>query len=118
METLFAAVDLGGTKIAAALATADGRILHTATVPTPVASPEAVLSHIAATVDSLTVWDHSPLACDFAAQRAETEFPGLRVGQATPSFLASQEPIGLLIVSHVLNELSPEARAALEQLGR
>lgn len=70
----------------------------------------------AAAVDSLTVWDHSPLACDFAAQRAETEFPGLRVGQATPSFLASQEPIGLLIVSHVLNELSPDARTALEQL--
>ena len=70
----------------------------------------------AATVDSLTVWDHSPLACDFAAQRAEAEFPGLRVSQATSSFLAANEPIGLLVVSHVLNELSPEARTALEQL--
>ena len=70
----------------------------------------------AATVDSLTVWDHSPLACDFAARRAEAEFPGLRVSQATPSFLASDAPIGLLVVSHVLNELSPAARTALEQL--
>jgi glucokinase len=53
METLYAAVDLGGSKIAAALATPDGRLLHTATIPTPVASPEAVLSHIASVVDTL-----------------------------------------------------------------
>ncbi len=67
----------------------------------------------AGSFDSLTVWDHSPLACDYAATRAETDFPSLRVSQATPGLLHAAEPIGLLIVSHVLNELTP---AALEQL--
>ncbi len=63
--------------------------------------------------DTLTVWDHSPLACDYAATVAQTEFPALRVASATPGLLASTEPIGLLIISHVLNELSP---AALDSL--
>jgi hypothetical protein len=63
--------------------------------------------------ESLTVWDHSPLACDFAAEAAQRTFPSLRVMQATPGFLASTEPIGLLVVSHVLNELPAEALVAL-----
>jgi SAM-dependent methyltransferase len=63
----------------------------------------------AGSFDSLAVWDHSPLACDFAAETTATRFPALRVSQATPGFLASTEPVGLLLVSHVLNELSPEA---------
>jgi len=63
--------------------------------------------------ESLTVWDHSPLACDYAATRAQTDFPALQVTQATPGVFAGKEPIGLLVVSHVLNELTP---AALEQL--
>lgn len=66
--------------------------------------------------DALTVWDHSPLATDFAAGAAQTEFPALRVAQATPGLLAANEPIGLLLVSHVLNELSPEALAGLRAL--
>jgi len=54
METLFAAVDLGGTKIAGALGDAAGRILFTDTVPTPpAANPETILAHIASLVDSL-----------------------------------------------------------------
>jgi hypothetical protein len=68
------------------------------------------------TVDTLTVWDHSPLACDFAARRAEAEFAGLRVSQATPSFFSGDDAIGVLVVSHVLNELSADARNALERL--
>ncbi len=68
--------------------------------------------------DSLTVWDHSPLACDFAATAAQSAFPGLRVAQATPGFLAATEPIGLLIVSHVLNELPEPARAELLRLAQ
>jgi glucokinase len=54
METLFAAVDLGGTKIAAALGTPSGRLVHSETVPTPYgAEPPAILSAIAALVSSL-----------------------------------------------------------------
>ena len=66
--------------------------------------------------DSLTVWDHSPLACDFAAETAHRAFPALNVAQATPSLLASAEPIGLLLISHVLNELAPSALASLRTL--
>lgn len=66
--------------------------------------------------DSLTVWDHSPLACDFAEDAARNSFPSLDVAQATPSLLAADTPIGLLVVSHVLNELTPEALEALRGL--
>ena len=57
--------------------------------------------------DSLDVWDHSPLACDFAAAAAQNAFPQLSVAHATPGLLNSTEPVGLLVVSHVLNELTP-----------
>jgi SAM-dependent methyltransferase len=63
--------------------------------------------------DSLTVWDHSPAAGDFAAEAARQAFPSLTVAQATPGLLAGAEPIGLLVISHVLNELAPEALASL-----
>ena len=54
METLFAAVDLGGTKIAAALGNPAGELLLTETVPTPHgANPETILSLIADLIDSL-----------------------------------------------------------------
>ena len=66
--------------------------------------------------DSLLVWDHSPVANDFAAEAASRAFPKLNVAQATPGYLASNEPLGLLIISHVLNELPPEALAALRAL--
>jgi SAM-dependent methyltransferase len=69
-----------------------------------------------ANFDTLTVWDHSPLACDYAEGAAQRAFPGLRAAQATPGFLASDAPIGLLVVSHVLNELPPAALAALRQV--
>ena len=66
--------------------------------------------------DSLSVWDHSPAACDFAADAASQAFPMLRVAQATPGLLASDEPIGLLVISHVLNELAPAALDRLRSL--
>lgn len=66
--------------------------------------------------DELTVWDHSPLAGDFARAAAERDFAHLRVSQATPGLLASSEPLGLLVISHVLNELPPEGLAALRTL--
>ncbi|WP_414661487.1 small ribosomal subunit Rsm22 family protein [Horticoccus sp. 23ND18S-11] len=66
--------------------------------------------------DALTVWDHSPLACDYAAATAQQAFPALTLTQATPGLLAAPTPIGLLVVSHVLNELPPDALAALQAL--
>ena len=67
----------------------------------------------AETFDSLTVWDHSPLACDFATESAQRAFPALRVDQATPGFLMSPERLGLLVISHVVNELTPDQLATL-----
>ncbi len=70
----------------------------------------------ASAFDSLTVWDHSPLAADFAANAATQAFAGLRVSSATPGLLADTAPIGLLLVSHVMTELSDEELAALRAL--
>jgi hypothetical protein len=66
--------------------------------------------------DSLTVWDHSPLACDFATDAAQRAFPALKVDQATPGLLTSAEPLGLLLISHVVTELSSDQFAALISL--
>lgn len=73
--------------------------------------------------DALHLWDHSPLAVEFAAAAAQAAFPSLRVATADPSLnpqpsapSSASDPIGLLIVSHVLNELSPTARAELDAL--
>ncbi len=66
--------------------------------------------------DTLTVWDHSALAADFAEDAARRRFPQLRVAQATPGLLAANELIGLLVISHVLNELPPAPLAGLRAL--
>jgi SAM-dependent methyltransferase len=66
--------------------------------------------------ESLLVWDHSPLATDYAAEAARAAFPKLKVAQATPGYLGSTEPLGLLLISHVLNELPPEALADLRAM--
>jgi Mitochondrial small ribosomal subunit Rsm22 len=66
--------------------------------------------------DALHVWDHSPLAADFAATAASRAFHRLQVGQATPRFLHGDDPIGLLIISHVLNELDSASLASLRML--
>ncbi len=68
------------------------------------------------TFDALAVWDHASVATDFAAEAAAQAFPKLAVSQATPGLLASREPIGLLLLSHVLNELTPEALTSLRSL--
>lgn len=69
-----------------------------------------------ANFETLTVWDHSPAACEFAADTATRAFPSLSVATATVGMLRSTEPIGLLVISHVLNELSPSALADLRDL--
>lgn len=67
-------------------------------------------------IASLAVWDHSPLAIEFAVDSARNEFPGLEVQPASAEFLAGEEPIGILLLSHVLNELAPGAWAELGRL--
>ena len=59
----------------------------------------------AAGFSRLTVHDHSALAMDFAEHHARQRFPALDVGRASPRLLAGDEPIGVLVLSHVLNEL-------------
>lgn len=68
--------------------------------------------------DSLDLWDHSPLASGYAADRARRSFPSLAVHPAenSPDWNASENSPGLLIVSHVLNELPPEGRRNLLSL--
>lgn len=63
--------------------------------------------------DTLEVWDHSSLARDFARDAACGEFPALPVAIHDGS-----SPAGTLVLSHVLNELSPEARRGLLALIR
>jgi hypothetical protein len=58
---------------------------------------------------SLMVWDHSPVAMDFAHDAAKRRFPALDVSMATPGYLRGGDAIGLLVISHVLNELPPSA---------
>ena len=64
----------------------------------------------------LLVHDHSALAVDYASHHARLAWPGLAVERATARFLQGDEPIGVLVLSHVLNELDAAARADLQQL--
>ena len=81
-----------------------------------VAARRVIPAFGAESFDSLTVWDHSALAMDFAVRQAQAAYPNLGVSSATPGLLASDSPIGLLVVSHVLNELPAEALASLKSL--
>ncbi|MBX7123542.1 MAG: hypothetical protein K1X42_15545 [Opitutaceae bacterium] len=60
-------------------------------------------------VASLSVWDHSPLARRFAVDKARETFSGLSIHES-PNAEAFCD---LLVISHVLNELSAEAEVFL-----
>jgi len=64
----------------------------------------------------LVLHDHSPLAVEYAEHRARRDFPSLVVERASIRFLRGDEPIGLLVVSHVVNELDDAGRADLQAL--
>lgn len=81
-----------------------------------VASRRVLKAFGAERFDSLIAWDHSPLATDYVCSRAEKLWPGLSVAAATPGYLEGASPIGLLVISHVLNELDEKALAALRRL--
>ncbi len=66
----------------------------------------------------LALHDHSPLALDYSEHRARAAFPGLPVGRASVRDLRGDEPIALLVVSHVVNELDEVARSELADLAR
>jgi hypothetical protein len=67
-------------------------------------------------VGVLRLWDYSALAADFSAQAARESFPRLAVEHLTPGFLAADEPVGVLVISHVLNELPASELLALRGL--
>ncbi|HTJ78466.1 MAG TPA: small ribosomal subunit Rsm22 family protein [Rariglobus sp.] len=77
-----------------------------------VAGRRVIAAFGAESFDTLHVWDHSPLARDFAAAEARSEFPALHV----EPFSDAGQSIGLLVISHVLNELPPETQQALLSL--
>ena len=81
-----------------------------------IASRRVILFFGAQNFAGLTVWDHSSLAGEFAAGAARRAFPQIEIRQATLRFLQSDEPIGLLVISHVLNELPPAALAGLRSV--
>ncbi|HEY1171460.1 MAG TPA: class I SAM-dependent methyltransferase [Verrucomicrobiae bacterium] len=63
----------------------------------------AFLHHFGAeAVTGLRVWDRSPLAMDFAVKTARKKFSKLNVQSGLP------ETPGILLLSHVLTELTPE----------
>jgi len=66
--------------------------------------------------DALHVWDHSPLARDFACERARTEFSSLTVAASTSEPTPKNLPPYTLAISHVLNELPADALAQLLSL--
>ena len=64
----------------------------------------------------LLVHDHSELAMDFSVHHGHQRFPRLEVARADVRYLRGNEPIGVLVLSHVLNELDDNARAELAEL--
>jgi hypothetical protein len=76
-----------------------------------------VIGHFgAAAAESLLLWDHSEAATGFAVAAAREKFPGIAASVASDEFMEGTEPIGLLIVSHVLNELPPDALEEIRSL--
>jgi SAM-dependent methyltransferase len=82
----------------------------------------------------LLVWDHSPLAREFAAARARELFPNLTISEYSETayagktkraatgpgaaFVPQATKVDVLVVSHVLNELDSAARETLLELMR
>jgi ribosomal protein RSM22 (predicted rRNA methylase) len=69
-----------------------------------------------ATFREIRVHDRSNIAKRFAAETIRRETARLKVSAATDEILNSRKPIGLLLISHVLNELSEEDRTRLLKL--
>lgn len=61
----------------------------------------------------LRLHDRSGRAIEFARNKAVSEFPGLAVTAADGAVLEGSEPVGTLVVSHVLSELPAKERRRL-----
>ncbi len=81
-----------------------------------IAGRRVIIFFGAANFARLLVHDHSALAMDFAEHHGRIALPKLAVERASHRFRQSDEPIGVLVVSHVLNELDEPARAELRAL--
>jgi len=68
------------------------------------------------TFTRLRLFDRSTLAMEFAEAVARRSFPKLRVERASTGWLTDGEPVGLLLISHVLNELAETERQILRGL--
>jgi SAM-dependent methyltransferase len=64
----------------------------------------------------LVLWDRSPIAASFAHDRVLKSFPDADVTVATSGFLSGEAPIALLLVSHVMNEVTDSDLSDLRRL--
>lgn len=67
---------------------------------------------------ALLLHDRSAWAMEFASERARRSHPKLQVAQANEAVLTGEQPIGLLVLSHVLNELPTVEQDGLVRLAR
>lgn len=68
-------------------------------------------------IEKISLYDMSPRARQFAAQRQEAEFPGVAVEVLdSPAAVGNLAPGFVLLVSHVLNELKPAQLETLLQV--
>ena len=67
---------------------------------------------------ALQVFDRSRLAMEYAAEAGRAAFPGLPVEPAQAAVLEGEGPAGVLVLSHVLNELPESSRRRLVALIR
>lgn len=67
-------------------------------------------------VDTLRLFDRSELAVEFSVRTGRAAFPGVRVERADAPGENAPGEVGILVVSHVFNELSPPQRETLLRL--
>jgi ribosomal protein RSM22 (predicted rRNA methylase) len=86
---------------------------------TAIASRRVLSSFPKHSWSNLTLWDHSALATQYAEKVLHDSFPDLSVTTASSAIPDNwQEDQGLLLISHVINELTPSSRADLIELAR
>jgi ribosomal protein RSM22 (predicted rRNA methylase) len=75
----------------------------------------AYLDHFGTTgVEALRVWDRSVMAINFAARRSREKYPSTRViAETKPLDPQTSRPPAVLLISHVLTELTQEQTQAL-----
>ena len=78
-----------------------------------IAGRRVVTAFGAAHFTGLAVHDRSALAEEFAVARAREEFPGLAVTRSPREQLSGEVSPGMLVVSHVVNELPANQRRQL-----